>query len=64
MMVVVIDCGGVNCMVDTAVKGKVLNKTSELYLVDFSDYAKKQGYIGDWSEPKPVDEEKCIEDKK
>ena len=67
MMNVVLDCGlGPNggCMAETAVKGKVVTKNDNFYLVDFSEYAKKQGYIGTWSEPKLIDEEKCIEDKK
>lgn len=65
MMTVSVLCGieDVPCVTETTVKGKIVNN-GELYIrVDFSEYAKKQKYLGDWSEPKLVKKDLCIEDK-
>lgn len=47
---------------ETAAKGKVKQETGISYLVDFSDYAKKQGYEGDYSNY-TVKKENCLEEK-
>lgn len=44
---------------ETAAKGKVLQETGSHYLVDFSEYAKKQKYIGNYNN-KLVDKDKCL----
>jgi hypothetical protein len=46
----------------TAAKGKVLAETGTDYAIDFSEYATKQKYQGDYSN-KLVDKEKCMESK-
>ncbi len=65
MITVMMDCGlgkNVLCAADTSVKGKVLRINEDYYLVDFSDYAKKQGYE-DLVNPKMVEKNICMEDK-
>lgn len=65
MIAVMMDCGmgkEVLCEADTSVKGKVIRKDEHFYLVDFSEYAKKQDYKG-LTNPKMVEKYKCMEDK-
>lgn len=47
---------------ETSVRGKVMLTNTEFYLVDFSTYAKKQGYE-ELENPKMIDKNKCMEDK-
>lgn len=35
--------------VETSVKGKMMHEAESFYILDFSEYAKKQGYEGDYS---------------
>lgn len=63
LMTVAINVSGIPMFADTAVKGKRLNENPLMYKVDFSEYAKKQGYLGDWSEPRFVESDKCVEAK-
>ena len=63
MMTVALNCGlgeKAPCLAETAVKGRLIQSTIEWYLVDFSEYAKKQKYQGNWSEIKMIDPDKCI----
>lgn len=39
----------VPCFVDTAAKGKIISQTDNHYIVDFSDYSRKMGYIGNYN---------------
>lgn len=56
--------GDTVCSVETAVKGKVVDESVMFkYKIDFSEYAKKQKYIGNYSEV-TVDRDNCIKDKK
>jgi hypothetical protein len=51
-------------VVETAVKGKVkAYQNPDILFVDFSEYAKKQQYEGNWTELKEVNKDICIEDK-
>lgn len=47
---------------ETSVKGKVMHTNDTFYLVDFSSYAKKQGYE-ELENPKMIEKSKCMEDK-
>lgn len=50
-----------NCQFETAVYGKVLEYQNEIYKVDFSVYAKKQGYQDkSWAMPRYVEAERCV----
>lgn len=52
------------CSVETAVKGKVVNQQDFGYInLDFSEYAKKQKYVGNYSNVF-VRKDNCIEDEK
>lgn len=65
-MTVLIECFGPGqplCSNETAVKGEVLSQTSKTYMIDASEYAKKQKYVGDWS-IKLVDKDLCVPEKK
>jgi len=44
---------------ETAIRGKVLKSVNDHYLVDFSEYGQKQGYLN-LEKPLLVDEESCI----
>jgi hypothetical protein len=44
---------------ETAAKGKLIQETGDSYLVDFSKYAKKQWYYGDYSKVL-VRKDKCL----
>lgn len=47
---VAIECTpNVPCFVDTAVKANMVSETSSHYIVDFSEYSRKMGYIGNYS---------------
>lgn len=46
---------------DTAVKGKVISESKTSYLVDFSEYAKLQGYSGNFNR-KLVDKDTCVKE--
>lgn len=48
---------------DTAVQGKVIGEGTKMYQMDFSEYAKKQKYVGDYSN-RMVDKDTCIKEKK
>lgn len=65
MMAVVMDCGmsdqDAYCQQETSVKGKVLRTTQDFYLVDFSEYAKKQGYK-ELTNPKMIEKDICIKE--
>lgn len=64
MLLVTINCGITEtCDVETAVKGKIVTNGELYHRIDFSEYAKKQKYLGDWSEPKLVKAELCTEKK-
>jgi hypothetical protein len=53
---------GAPCTSETAVRGLVIGHTPSTYLVDFSEYASKKGYLGNWDEFKTVNADKCIKD--
>lgn len=58
------DCTKTSCSIqETAVRGIVIQETTESYLIDFSEYAKKQGYIGNWSMLRTVSKNVCVEGK-
>lgn len=50
------------CEGNTAVRGKVIKTEPDFYFVDFSEYAKKQKYLGDWSAPRLVEKDTCVKD--
>jgi hypothetical protein len=52
-----------SCEVETAVKGRVITKGELYHRIDFSEYAKKQKYLGDWDAPKLIRAELCVEEK-
>lgn len=65
LITVMTTCGlgpNVLCEGTTAVRGKVKTTNDTFYLVDFSEYAKKQDYVG-LNTPKMVEKYKCMEDK-
>jgi hypothetical protein len=62
-MITVILGSGFNAeKLETAAKGKILAETGKHYLVDFSEYATKRKYIGDYSN-KLIDKDQCMESK-
>lgn len=62
---VVIICIGtsVTCISETAAKGKVISENEQQYLVDFSEYAIKQEYQGDYSH-RFINKDNCVKDEK
>lgn len=58
----------VNCLlcnaesVETAVQGKIISENDHSYLVDFSEYAKKHEYEGDYSH-RIVEKFNCVKEK-
>ena len=54
--------GSIPCAGETAVKGKVIKEEHNLYLINFFEYAFKQGYLGDWSEPRLIKKDVCIKE--
>lgn len=64
MITVAVDSDTIPFFVETAVKGRVVNSNSLYYFVDFSEYAKKRKYMGEWSESRMVFKDNCVEDKK
>ena len=59
---VVIIGHGLPFQAETAAKGVVKHETGTHYVVDFSEYAKKQNYSGDYSNY-TVNKDNCLEDK-
>lgn len=47
------------CLHETAAKGYVIGEMPTQYMVDFSEYAKKQGYVGDYS-GKMINKDNCV----
>lgn len=61
MINIMLDCEMNKCKVQsTAVKGEIVGKNLMAYLVDFEEYAKKQGYKLD-KNPKWVSKYECVD---
>jgi hypothetical protein len=48
--------------VETALKGKVIKESESSYLVDFSEYAKLQGYTGLNFSNRLVQKDDCVKE--
>lgn len=61
MIQIVFNVNGINFIQNEPVLGKLLvnDKVSEYYLMDFSEQAKKEKYIGDYSQIL-VKKESCV----
>jgi len=60
-IMVMINYGGIPFSAETAAKGKIKTQSYELYVVDFSEYAKMKQYVGDYS-ALIVKKDKCVKD--
>lgn len=55
--------GSQELLSETVMQGKLLEEKNEILRIDFSDYAKKMSYNGNWSQARYVNKEECIYEK-